>query len=82
MQTSIATTTSFLRAIVQRLKHNSLSALKFLSFAFNARQQGISNDTSSTTQHFKEFKLKKEYEAQQLTEYKTNRIKMHAPYKI
>jgi len=55
MQTSIATTTSFLRAIVQRLKHNSLSALKFLSFAFNARQQGISNDTSSTTQHFKVF---------------------------
>jgi len=53
MQTSIATTTSFLRAIVQRLKHNLLSALKFLSFAFNARQQGISNDTSSTTLHFK-----------------------------
>ena len=26
--------------------------------------------------------MKQEYEAQQLTEYKTNRVKIHAPYKI
>ena len=42
----------------------------------------ISNDTAHSTEHFKVFKFKKEYENLQLTEYKTNRIKMHAPYKI
>ena len=42
----------------------------------------ISNDFAHSTEHFKVFKFKKEYENLQLTEYKTNRIKMHAPYKI
>ena len=60
MQTSIATTTSFLyqitvatdiRAIVQRFTHNSLSTLKFFSFAFNARQQGIWSQQFQTIHH-------------------------------
>ena len=42
----------------------------------------ISHDVSSSTPHFKVFRLKKEYEMQQLTDFKSNRIKMHAPYKI
>jgi len=42
----------------------------------------IACDTSLSSPHFKVFKFKKEYEAQQLTDYKNNRMRMHAPYKI
>ena len=44
----------------------------------------ISEDSALSTAQFKVFKYKKEYANNQLTMYKTNRIrsKMHAPYKI
>ena len=41
-----------------------------------------SQEVPSSTPHFKVFRFKKEYEVQQLTEFKSNKLKLHAPYKI
>ena len=84
MLTSIATIISSLspvavatdiRAIAKPFIRNSLSTQKIRILLICINRSTGGNVIST-------FSLDISYEAQQLTEFKSNRIKMHAPYKI